>query len=144
LESGRLQPLALLLAGEFLLVLCRDALNRSISLVDSLLGERHSNRASLDLMRHAAALDLTHFEQSEYQDRLERARRQAASRSTVLAQVFSQGQMAITAVSFAIGLVLYAPFLIVLLLVALLPAVWGEFRFNRLSYWLNHKRSPER
>jgi ATP-binding cassette subfamily B protein len=144
LASGRLEPLLLLLGGEFALVFARDVLNRAIGLVDTLLGEKHSNRASLDLMRHAAALDLQHFEQSEYQDRLERARRQAASRSTVLSQVFSQGQTMLTAVSFAIGLFVYAPFLIVLLIIALLPAVWGEFRFNRLAYWLSRERSPER
>jgi ATP-binding cassette subfamily B protein len=144
LGAGRLQPVLWLLGGEFVLVFGRDVLNRSISLVDSLLGEQHSNRASLDLMRHAARLDLSHFEQSEYQDRLERARRQAASRSTVLTQLFSQGQMVITAVSFAIGLLVFAPFLIVLLFIAVLPAVWGEFRFNRLAYWLSRERSPER
>jgi ATP-binding cassette, subfamily B, bacterial len=144
LASGRLQPILMLLGGEFALVFSRDILNRAISLVDTLLGEKHSNRASLDLMRHAVALDLQHFEQSEYQDRLERARRQAASRSTVLSQVFSQGQMVLTAVSFAIGLFVYAPLLIVLLIIALLPAVWGEFRFNRLAYWISRERSPER
>src|SRR5690606_10777221 len=38
----------------------------------------------------------------------------------------------------------YAPLLILLMAVAILPAVWGEFRFNRLAYWLSHARSPER
>ncbi len=144
LASGRLGTLILLLAGEFVLIFMRDSLNRAISVIDQLLGEKHSNRISLDLMRHAASLDLKHFEQAEYQDRLERARRQAGSRSTVLSQVMSQGQMMVTAVALAVGLIAYAPLLILLMAISVGPAVWGEFRFNRLAYWLSHNRSPER
>ncbi len=143
-ESGRLNLLALLLGAEFLLVFGRDVANRAINVIDSILGERHSNAVSLELMQHAIQLDLKHFEQSEYQDKLERARRQASSRSTVLSQVFGQGQAIITAVSLAAGLLIYAPFLIVLMIISLVPAVWGELRFNRLAYWISHNRSPER
>lgn len=144
LESGRLNFLMALLAGEFALVFARDAFNRAINVVDNILGESHSNAVSLELMEHAAKLDLKHFEQSEYQDRLERARRQAASRSTVISQVFGQAQAMITAIALAAGLFVYAPLLIGLLALALIPAVWGEFRFNRLAYWISHNRSPER
>lgn len=144
LSSGRLTTLLWLLAGEFALVFARDAFNRAINVVDNILGESHSNAVSLELMQHAAKLDLKHFEQSEYQDRLERARRQASSRSTVISQVFGQAQAMITAIALAAGLFLYAPLLIGLLALALIPAVWGEFRFNRLAYWISHNRSPER
>jgi len=143
-ETGRLNYLGLLLLGEFALVFGRDLMQRAIQVLDALQGELHSNRVSVELMRHASALDLMHFEEASYQDKLERARRQAASRSTVLGQVFGQVQMVITAVALAIGLVIYAPLLILLMAVAVLPAVWGEFRFNRLAYWLSHERSPER
>jgi ATP-binding cassette subfamily B protein len=144
LASGRLNQLGLFLLGEFALVFGRDLLMRAIQVLDALQGELHSNRVSVDLMRHAAELDLMHFEESSYQDKLERARRQAASRSTVLGQVFGQVQMVITAIALAIGLLIYAPLLILLMALAVLPAVWGEFRFNRLAYWLSHERSPER
>ncbi|WP_374623477.1 ABC transporter ATP-binding protein [Devosia sp.] len=144
LASGRLTFLMLLLAGEFVLVFFRDVCNRAISVVDTILGESHSNAVSLELMQHAARLDLKHFEQSEYQDSLERARRQAASRSTVISQLFGQAQAVITALALAAGLFLYAPLLIALLAIALVPAVWGEFKFNRLAYWISHHRSPER
>ncbi|WP_423065434.1 ABC transporter ATP-binding protein [Devosia sp. CN2-171] len=143
-ESGRLTYLALLLGAEFALVFARDAFNRAINVVDGILGESHSNAVSLELMQHAAELDLKHFEQSEYQDSLERARRQAGSRSTVISQLFGQAQAMITAIALAAGLFVYAPLLIGLLVVALIPAVWGEFKFNRLAYWISHNRSPER
>ncbi|MEO6014191.1 MAG: ABC transporter ATP-binding protein [Devosia sp.] len=144
LQTGRLNYLAMLLVAEFALVIGKDLIQRAIQVFDALQGELHSNRVSIDLMRHAAELDLIHFEEASYQDKLERARRQAASRSTVLSQVFGQGQSVITAIALAIGLLVYAPLLIVLMAVAVLPAVWGEFRFNRLAYWLSHERSPER
>ena len=73
------------------------------------------NATSLRLMEHAATLDLEDFEDSELQDRLERARRQAAGRMTLMSQLFGQAQDVVTIVSFAAGLVVYAPWLIVLL-----------------------------
>ena len=77
IETGRLTHLGFLLAGEFALVFGRDLLQRGISVLDALQGELHSNRVSIELMRHASELDLMHFEEASYQDKLERARRQA-------------------------------------------------------------------
>jgi len=142
--SGRLLPVAELLALEFVLVVAYDLLNRAISPVDGILAELHSNTVSMELMQHAASLDLRHFESSEYQDRLERARRQAAGRNALLAQIFGQGQSVVTIVSLAVGLFVYAPWLILLLLVSLIPSVISESKFNTRSYYLNRMRSPER
>ncbi len=142
--SGRLVPVAELLVLEFALVVASDLLTRAISLVDSVLTELHSNTVSMELMRHAASLDLRHFESSEYQDRLERARRQAAGRNALLAQIFGQGQSIVTIVSLAAGLLVYAPWLILLLLVSFVPSVISEAKFNTRSYYLNRMRSPER
>src|SRR5688572_15722688 len=75
LESGRLTALGQYLALEFALVVGNDLLTRATSMVDGILGELHSNTVSIELMRHAARLDLKHFESADYQDRLERARR---------------------------------------------------------------------
>ncbi|MGZ9074206.1 MAG: ABC transporter ATP-binding protein, partial [Burkholderiaceae bacterium] len=108
------------------------------------LSERFSNETSLRLMEHAATLDLEDFEDSELQDSLERARRQAAGRTSLISQLFSQAQGVITIISFAAGLLVYAPWLIVLLAVALIPAFIGETYFNAQSYSLNFARTPER
>ena len=133
-----------LLALEFALAVLSDVLGRAVSLLDSLLSERFSNETSLRLMEHAATLDLEDFEDSELQDRLERARRQAAGRTSLIGQLFGQAQDVVTVVSFAAGLLVYAPWLIVLLAVALLPAFIGEAHFNAQSYSLNYARTPER
>jgi ATP-binding cassette subfamily B protein len=144
LASGALDRVGWLLALEFALAVASDVLGRVVSLLDSLLSERFSNETSLRLMEHAATLDLEDFEDSELQDRLERARRQAAGRTSLIGQLFGQAQDVITVVSFAAGLIVYAPWLIVLLAVALLPAFIGEAHFNAQSYSLNFARTPER
>ena len=144
LASGRLIPVAELLALEFALVVISDVLSRAISLVDGVLAELHSNTVSMELMRHAAGLDLRHFESSEYQDRLERARRQAAGRNALLSQIFGQGQAIVTVLTLAVGLFVYAPWLILLLLLSLIPSVLSEVKFNTRSYYLNRWRSSER
>jgi ATP-binding cassette subfamily B protein len=142
--SGMLHRIGGLLALEFGLAVVSDLLGRGISLLDSLLSEKLSTATSVRLMEHAASLDLEDFEESEFQDRLERARMQAAGRTGLMNQLFSQAQDVVTIVSFAAGLVAYAPWLMVLLAVALVPAFIGEAHFNAQSYWLNFHRAPER
>lgn len=142
--AGTLDRLVWLIGLEFALAIVSDVLGRLVALVDSLLSELFVNAASVRLMEHAATLDLEDFEDSDLQDRLERARRQTMGRSQLMSQIFGQAQDAITVVSFAFGLFVYAPWLIVLLLLALLPAFLGEAHFNALSYSLNFSRTPER
>jgi ATP-binding cassette subfamily B protein len=144
LASGRLDRIGWLLGLEFVVAVSSDVLGRIISLLDSLLSERFSNTTSLRLMEHAATLDLEDFEDSELQDRLERARRQAAGRMSLMGQLFGQAQDVVTILSFGAGLFLYAPWLIVLLAIALIPAFLGEAHFNAQSYSLNYARTAER
>ena len=144
LASGALDRIGWLLALEFVLAVGSDVLGRAISLLNGLLSERFSNETSLRLMAHAATLDLEDFEDSELQDRLQRARQQAAGRSSLIAQLFGQAQDVITIVSFAAGLLVFAPWLIVMLAVALIPAFIGETHFNAQSYSLNFAWTPER
>jgi ATP-binding cassette subfamily B protein len=142
--SGELNTVALLLLLEMALVLANDVIGRATGLVDSILSELHSNQVSVELMEHAARLDLMHFESAEYQDRLERARRQAAGRNALLSQLFGQAQDIITVATLAAGLFVYAPWLILLLPLSFVPSIWGETRFNTLAYMVSRWRTPER
>ena len=144
LRSGRLNWLALLLATEFALAVLADVLGRVVSLADSLLSERVTNASSVRLMKHAATLDLEDFEDADFQDQLERARRQTSGRMSLMGQLFGQAQAIVTVGSFAAGLIFYAPWLIALLLLALVPAFVGEAHFNAQSYSLDYVRTPER
>jgi ATP-binding cassette subfamily B protein len=144
LDSGLLDWLGLLLIAEFALAVLADILGRIVSLLDSLLSERVTNSSSVRLMQHAATLDLEDFEDSEFQDQLERARRQTSGRMTLMGQLLGQAQDIVTVASFVAGFIFYAPWLIALLLLALIPAFLGEAHFNAQSYSLDFVRTPER
>ncbi|MEO8448827.1 MAG: ABC transporter ATP-binding protein [Gemmatimonadota bacterium] len=143
-SSGLINRLVWLLVGEFSLAVLSDVLGRVVSLLDALLSEQFTNATSIRLMEHAATLDLEDFEDSELQDRLERARRQTTGRMALMSQLFGQAQDIVTVTSFAAGLMIYAPWLILLLALALVPAFVGEAHFNAQSYSLAYARTPER
>jgi len=144
LAGGLLGRLAVLLAVEFGLAVLSDVLGRVVSLAESLLSEKFTNATSVRLMEHAATLDLEDFEDSELQDGLDRARRQTMGRLPLVGQFLGQAQDAVTIASFAAGLAVYAPWLIGLLLLALVPAFLGEAHFNAQSYSLDFGRTPQR
>ena len=142
--DGPLSALGLLLLAEFGLAFASDLLSRATALCDSLLGDLFTNETSVRLMTHAAALDLAHFEDADFYDKLERARRQTTGRMVLLSQVFGQAQDAVTVITLGVGLVAYAPGLLVLLALALVPAFLGEAHFNAQSYSLTYSWTPER
>ncbi|WP_296282467.1 ABC transporter ATP-binding protein [Pseudoxanthomonas sp.] len=143
-RSGQLDTLVTLLALEFALAIGSDLLGRLVSYADALLSELFTNATSVRLMAHAATLDLEDFEDPDLQDKLDRARRQTMGRMNLMSQLFGQVQDAITVVAFAAGLLVYAPWLIALLAIALIPAFVGEAHFNALGYSLNFQWTPER
>ncbi|MFC5557241.1 ABC transporter ATP-binding protein [Methylobacterium iners] len=140
-QRARIVGLVLLELG---LAVLSDGLGRLSNLVDGIIADLYANAATLRLMRHAAELDLEQFEDSAQQDRLERARRQVTGRSSLLSGLFGQGQDLVTLVTFAVGLMAYAPWLILLLAAALVPAFLNELHFNRQGYRLAWTRTPER
>jgi ATP-binding cassette, subfamily B, bacterial len=133
-----------LVATELGLAILTDALSRAITLMDSLLGDLFSNHTSVKIMEHAATLDLDQFEDSIFYDKLERARQQTVGRTILLSQVMSQVQDLITMGFLAVGLMAFNPWLIVLLLIAIIPAFLGESYFNDKSYALTRGQTPER
>ena len=133
-----------LVALEFTLAIVTDILNRSINLMDGLLGDQFANYTSVRIMKHAATLDLDQFEDAVFYDKMERARQQTVGRTVLLSQVMSQLQDLITMGFLAVGLIAFNPWLILLLLVTILPAFIGESYFNDRSYALSRRRTPER
>lgn len=142
--GGGAQHLWELVALEFGLALLSDGLMRAIMLMDSLLGDKFSNSTSIKIMRHAAALDLDQFEDSTFYDKLERARQQTTGRTVLLSQVLGQVQDLITMAFLAAGLMAFNPWLLLLLLVAVVPAFLGESYFNDRSYALTREQTSER
>ena len=133
-----------LIAVEFALVVVSDVLSRAINLMDGLLGDLFANHSSVKIMEHAATLDLDQFEDSVFYDKLERARQQTVGRTLLLSQVFAQVQDFITMSFLAAGIIAFNPWLILLLLTAVVPAFLGESYFNDKSYALTRGQTPER
>ncbi len=129
---------------EFGLVILSDILSRGISLTDGLLGDLFSNHSSVRIMAHAATLDLDQFEDSVFYDKLERARQQTTGRTVLLSQLMGQVQDIVTMAFLAAGLVAFNPWLILLLLIAVIPAFLGESHFNDRGYALIRGQTPER
>jgi ATP-binding cassette subfamily B protein len=133
-----------LVALEIVIVTTGDVLARASALVESLLGDLFSNHTSVRLMEHAAALDLAHFEDPAFYDQLERARRQTTSRIGLLAQLLAIAQDALTLISLGAALVVYSPWLLLLLAVSVLPSFFGETHFASLEYSMQFRWTPER
>lgn len=142
--SGDQNYLWTLVAIELGLAVFSDLLSRGITLLDSLLGDLFSNKTSVRLMRHAARLDLYQFEDANFYDKLERARRQTTGRTVLMSQVLLQVQDFITILFLGAGLVAFNPWLILILLVAVIPSFLGETHFNHRSYSLTRSWTPQR
>jgi len=138
------EALGVLLVIGLAIAVVGDALARAGTLVESLLGDLFSNRISIRLMEHAATLDLRHYEDSEFYDHLERARRQTVGRIALIAILLSSIQDLITLASLAAALVLYLPWLLVLLALAVIPSFLGETHYASLGYSLLYRWTPER
>jgi len=142
--SGPLGHLALLVGGEFALAVLGEVLARVSALVESLLGDLVANRTSIELMEHAASLDLEQLENSEIYDKLERARRQTVGRIGLVTGLLGSLQDLITLGTLVVALAVYVPWLLVLLVLAVLPSFLGESRFAALSYSLLYSWTEER
>jgi len=138
------QYLWILVGAELALTVLSDLLNRCISLFDSLLGDLVANKTSVDLVHHAAKLDLYQFENPVFYDKLERARRQTSGRTVLLSQTLAQIQDIVTLLSLGVGLVVFNPWLILILIVAVIPSFLGETHFNERTYSLTRSWTPER
>ncbi len=133
-----------LVAIELAVAVGGEGLARLSSLLESLLGDLFSNRISVRLMEHAATLDLAQYEDSETYDHLERARRQTVGRIGLVALLLSTAQDLVTLVSLAAVLAVQLPWLLVLLVIAVVPSFLGETHYAALGYSLLFSWTPER
>jgi ATP-binding cassette subfamily B protein len=133
-----------LVAAELGLAVASDLLGRAVALADSLLGDRFTNQVSVRIMQHASTLDLAHFEEPEFYDKLERARRQTMGRMQLMSQVMGAVQDLVTLATLTSALVVFSPWLLLMLICAVLPAFLGETHFASLSYSLLYRWTPQR
>ena len=142
--GGDIDQLWLYVGIELGLTLVSALMNRGIALLDALLGDLFANESSVMIIEHAARLDLPQFEDATFYDKLDRARRQTTNRTRLMSQFLLQIQDIISMVFLAAGLVIFNPWLILLLVLAVIPAFISETHFNQRSYSVARSWTPER
>lgn len=115
---------------------------RGIDYGDSLLADKYTHFVSVRVMRQAAQLDLTTYEEPVFYDRLERARVQATDRLAMIQQMGRLLQQGITTLIWTGALLWYSPWLLLLLALGVLPTFLGETHFAFLRYALNFRQTP--
>ena len=127
---------------EFSLALGNNIFGRLIDYFNQVLADRYTRHVSIQVMEHASRLDLQAYEDPVYYDRLERARVQATDRVLMIQLIGQLFQQAITTLSLSVGIFLYSPWLLLLLIACLLPAFLGESHYAFLNYAKNFRQTP--
>lgn len=133
-----------LLGAEFFLAAANLVLGRAIDYTDARIADEFTREVSLRLIRHATKLDLATFEDPGFHDILERARQQATDRIGMLNAMGRLLLQSITLISLSVGVVVYSPWLFLVLVICIVPAFMGESHFAFLGYALAHEITPIR
>jgi len=133
-----------LVAAEFSLAVLTSILARAIDYSDSLLADKYTRHVSIRVLNHAASLDLVTYEDPVFYDRLERARVQATDRLGMIQAIGRLIQQAITTLTLSVSIMLFSPWLMLLLIAGVLPAFLGESHFAFLGYAKNFRQTPIR
>ena len=133
-----------LVAIEALIVAALAGAQRGISLCQALLRAQLGQRVNVMILEKALTLELAQFEDSEFYDKLTRARREASSRPlSLINRTFGLGQNVISLISYAVLLVQFSPWAVLILVLAGLPAFVAETHFSGEAFTLFRWRSPE-
>jgi len=133
-----------LVAAEFSLAVLNSVLLRTIDYSDSLLADKYTRHVSIRVMNHAASLDLMAYEDPVFYDRLERARVQATDRLVMIQAIGRLVQLSITTITLSVSIMLFSPWLMLLLILGVIPAFLGESHFALLGYAKNFRQTPVR
>jgi ATP-binding cassette subfamily B protein len=133
-----------LVAAEFSLAVLNSILIRATDYSDSLLADKYTRYVSIRVMNHAASLDLQAYEDPVFYDRLERARVQATDRLVMIQAIGRLVQQAITTITLSVSIMLFSPWLMLLLVLGVVPAFLGESHFAFLGYAKNFRQTPMR
>ncbi len=129
---------------EALCVASAAAAARGLSLAQSLLRAQLGQRVNVMILDKALSLELEQFEDSQFYDKLTRARREASSRPlSLVMRTFGLIQNAISLISFGGLLIKFSPWAVALLAAAGLPAFFAEARFSGEAFRLFRWRVPE-
>jgi len=142
-EAG-LQAVLPYLLIEFVLVITQAGIGQARSFAEHVLHARLNLALNTRIIRKALELDLAYFENADYYDKLQNARREADWRSLrIVNGGFYLIQSAITLLSFGALLLAFSPLLALLLFAATLPAFIAQTHYAELSFRVLSWRAPE-
>lgn len=130
-----------LVAAEFAIAVLGNILTRATDYTDSLLADKYTRHVGIEVMRHAAELDLTAYEDPLFYDRLERARVQATDRLAMIQMLGRLIQQVLTTITLSVSIIYFSPWLLLLLIAGVLPAFIGETHFAFLGYAKNFRQT---
>ena len=133
-----------LVAAEAGLAAFGAIIGRTAGYFDALLADRFTRHVSVRVMEHASRLDLASYEDPVFYDKLERARVQATDRIAMIQAIGALLQQAVTAITLSLTILWFSPWLLLLLVVAVVPAFLGESHFAFVGYSLNIRQTPAR
>src|SRR5690606_39878376 len=97
------------------------------------------------ILEEARARGLGQFEDSEFYDKLTRARQEAPVRPlSLVTRTFTLARNAISPTSYAVLLLQFSPWAVAILVMAGLPAFFAETRFSGEQFRVFRWRSPDR
>ncbi|MGY0391453.1 ABC transporter ATP-binding protein [Bizionia sp. KMM 8389] len=129
---------------EFGLIVLSDLVSRAISLTDSLLGDAYSIDSSVKIIKKTNQINISLLEDSEFYDKLERARTQTAGRVALLSNVLGEVQSLVSVATLIGGLIYFEPYLIILLILSIIPSFVNEIWFSQQQYSLARGWTAER
>jgi len=127
---------------EFGFAVGSSIISRAIDYSDALLANKYTRHVSIQVMKHASELDVIAYEDPVFYDRLERARVQATDRLVMIQSMGRLEQQVITAIVFSAAVMVFSPWLMLLLVAAVVPAFLGETHFAFLGYAKNFRQTP--
>ena len=129
---------------EALTVALLAAAQRGLSTCQSLLRAQLGQRVNVMILEKALTLELEHFEDSEFYDKLTRARREASTRPlSLVMRTFGLAQNGVSLVSYGAILIQFSPIAVATLVLAGLPVFFAETKFSGDAFRLFRWRSPE-
>ncbi|WP_405325565.1 ABC transporter ATP-binding protein [Leeuwenhoekiella sp. LLG6367-2.1] len=129
---------------EFVIAVVSDVISRIIAITDGLLGDKYNIRSSETMIRKTSEIDMSQLEDSEFYDKLERARQQTQGRVGLMSNALGQAQSIISIATLIAGLIYFEPLLIVLLALSIIPLFINEIRFSGQQYSLSRSWTTER
>lgn len=129
---------------EFAITIISDLISRLISITDGLMGDLYNNRSSVTIIKKTGEIGMAQLEDSEFYDKLERARTQTSGRVALMSNALGQAQAIISIATLIVGLIYFEPLLIILLALSIIPLFINEIKFSGQQYSLTRSWTSER